>query len=359
MLSVVADIEPTQSGSGTPSPDNVRPIYGHTEEVVEQRGRNLLSPKLYSGGTYNPSVGVTFDLVEASTQFVTTDNETFTLTPPSSWSYFTLILPVQQDKLYTLTMQGSSTGNMGRTTGYLDKDFKVLSKTNDTNSSWNYSVNLEPHLDANRAYYYIVLTPRSSADAVITITKPMVRFTGTDDTSYEPYHGHTYTTQFGQTVYGGSVDLVSGVLTVDRAMDTVDTSRISNNGTLPYGGLQTLYNPLTAKKYGTQAEPYHGLLSNRFNPNSASLVGEVNGRPTNGNIYFNMPSSVTTIELARQWFTDNPTQIVYELATPQTYQLTPQEIDSFKGQNNLWASTGEIEVEYRADIGLYVNKMLG
>ena len=38
-------------------------------------------------------------------------------------------------------------------------------------------------------------------------------------------------------------------------------------------------------------------------------------------------------------------QVVYELATPQTYQLTPQQIDLLLGTNHLW-SDGEITVEY-------------
>jgi hypothetical protein len=41
----------------------------------------------------------------------------------------------------------------------------------------------------------------------------------------------------------------------------------------------------------------------------------------------------------------NGVQLCYELATPQTYQLTPQQIDLLLGTNHLW-SDGEITVEY-------------
>ena len=168
----------------------------------------------------------------------------------------------------------------------------------------------------------------------------------------------THTPDLGRTVYGGTLDVVSGVLVVDRVMETVGVSRVFDNGTLPYGGIQALYTPLSTKKYGTQEEPSHGLLSNLFTPIVVGGVGEVNGGPTNGNIYFNMPPSASTIDLAKQWFTDNPTQIVYELATPQTYQLTPTEIALLKGQNNVWCDTGEVEVTYKADVGLYIDKKL-
>jgi len=51
-------------------------------------------------------------------------------------------------------------------------------------------------------------------------------------------------------------------------------------------------------------------------------------------------------------------QVVYKLATPITYTLTPQEITSLLGTNNLWADTGDSEVEYRADAKLYIAKKI-
>ena len=40
-VEVVAHIEPVQAGSGDPSPDNVRPIYGHTGCEIEVKGVNV------------------------------------------------------------------------------------------------------------------------------------------------------------------------------------------------------------------------------------------------------------------------------------------------------------------------------
>ena len=39
-------------------------------------------------------------------------------------------------------------------------------------------------------------------------------------------------------------------------------------------------------------------------------------------------------------------QVVYELATPQTYQLTPQTVRMLKGANNLWNDAGNSTVTY-------------
>ena len=50
-------------------------------------------------------------------------------------------------------------------------------------------------------------------------------------------------------------------------------------------------------------------------------------------------------------------QLVYELATPQTYQLAPTEVDMLLGENNVWADTGDSTVTYRADTKLYIQKI--
>jgi len=50
--------------------------------------------------------------------------------------------------------------------------------------------------------------------------------------------------------------------------------------------------------------------------------------------------------------------VVYELATPQTYQLTPQQIQTLLGRNNVW-SDGDVSVEYVADPKRYIDKMIG
>ena len=43
-------------------------------------------------------------------------------------------------------------------------------------------------------------------------------------------------------------------------------------------------------------------------------------------------------------------QVVYELAEPQTYQLTPQQIQTLVGQNNVWSEQGDVELSYHIPI---------
>lgn len=64
----------------------------------------------------------------------------------------------------------------------------------------------------------------------------------------------------------------------------------------------------------------------------------------------------TTIEEMRTGLSGR--SYVYELATPQTYQLDPTEVDLLLGQNNVWTDCGSVEVTYKADVGLYIDKKL-
>ena len=45
-------------------------------------------------------------------------------------------------------------------------------------------------------------------------------------------------------------------------------------------------------------------------------------------------------------------QVVYELAASLTYPLTPAEVRTLLGENHISADTGSVEAEYRADVGL-------
>ena len=39
-------------------------------------------------------------------------------------------------------------------------------------------------------------------------------------------------------------------------------------------------------------------------------------------------------------------QVVYKLATPLTYQLTPEQVFSLLGENNIFSDTGDIDLTY-------------
>ena len=57
--------------------------------------------------------------------------------------------------------------------------------------------------------------------------------------------------------------------------------------------------------------------------------------------------SITTVEAWREYLAEHNLEVVYKLATPIVYQLTPQEIQTLIVTNVLWSDTnGDMEVKY-------------
>jgi hypothetical protein len=63
-------------------------------------------------------------------------------------------------------------------------------------------------------------------------------------------------------------------------------------------------------------------------------------------MFLGLPDTVTTKAEARAWFANNPTEVIYELATPFDIDLTPEIISAIVGTNNVFADCGETTVKY-------------
>lgn len=250
-------LEPIQSGSGTPSPDNIRPISGHTEVNTQRTGKNLWSDdfanysqpldyRLYpidlkQGETYTVSLekigstvtGCAVGLIKSGDRY---DN----FVTPAPWLFINLSGAIVINRTATYVIDGSWT----------DPKLVVYCADESAFNSLfeNYQIQLE---------------------------------LGSTATDYEPYQGTTYTTSLGRTVYGGTLDVVSGELIVDKGYIA------SYNGeSLPSTWISD------RDEYASGTTPTFGA------------------------------------------------EVVYDLATPQTYQLTPQQINTLIGQNNIVTDDG-------------------
>lgn len=181
---------------------------------------------------------------------------------------------------------------------------------------------------------------------------------GSTATAYEPYQGNTYDISFPDeagTVYGGTLDVTTGLLTVDKRSVILDGSEYTYTPNGVTAAASTVYVRFADKKPGRT-----NMLSDKFRV----YIGEgggpfsINGRDNLDGIEFLLPIEIPQISSAiRDWFAANATQLVYELATPITYQLTPTEVTTLLGVNNIWADTGDVDVTYRADPTLIYNKL--
>lgn len=154
------------------------------------------------------------------------------------------------------------------------------------------------------------------------------------------------------TVYGGTVDVVTGVLTV--TMVSVDLSTFSFTYASSYSTSDRAVWYVSCNGKGAYTSVPANCLSEKYEvagTGAALLRANVVGIASNST-----PNRIWCSTTSQSLQPSG--QFVYELATPTTYQLTPTQIHALLGQNNVWADCGDVEVQYKADVQRWVDKML-
>ena len=171
-------------------------------------------------------------------------------------------------------------------------------------------------------------------------------------TDYSQYTKTSYSVSWqteAGTVYGGTLDVTSGVLTITHGFKIF-------NGTETWGA------ELTTNFYSPSGR---GVSSGAISgdkvwcSHAPSLVPSASVSYLNcfisvsGNFNIQIPSSIVphTATDMKSWVTaqynnGTPLTIRYELATPQTVQLTAQQVKMLAGDNNIWTDVDEVEVKY-------------
>ena len=203
----------------------------------------------------------------------------------------------------------------------------------------------------------------------VTVYLQMER--GSGYTTYEPYQGETISIAFPSsagTVYGGTLNVTSGELTVDRATHTVGTS----DSTRLFGSLTNcvrvgiVTSGAKAPAWDTQEEL--DIISNCAKTDSSPIHSSSTATANECCLYkdgsyviavFTVPTgSGASASAALQYLIDNGCVYCYPLATPQTYQLTPTQVTTLLGTNNVWFDCGSTECTYRADTKIYIDNQL-
>lgn len=164
------------------------------------------------------------------------------------------------------------------------------------------------------------------------------------------------------TVYGGTLDLVSGLLTVTMA--SVDLGTLAwtsaTTGTADVYRMRSTGINASVRRPAGSTDAADVICSSFKTVTASETYRLTQGVAVDGNgniqVYdeeYNTASDAAAFKTAMAGV-----QLVYELAAPQTCQLAPREVDSLLGVNNLWCDTGELRIEYRADPNLYVAKKL-
>lgn len=158
----------------------------------------------------------------------------------------------------------------------------------------------------------------------------------------DPQTEITTAISLGQTVYGGTLNVTTGELTVTHGI--VDLGNLNWSYASPY----YFYADMPSDSIDTQTLGGGGLCSNYMLVN----IGVVEFRKQDKVITYNTNSISPSkrVFIRDTSYSDDATfktamsgvQLVYELATPTTVQLTPTEVRTLLGNNNIFADTGNI-----------------
>lgn len=153
------------------------------------------------------------------------------------------------------------------------------------------------------------------------------------------------------TVYGGSVDVISGKLSVTMNLIDLGTLTWYKPTGFDYRFIAKVVNP---KYYGkviceTYKNNYGGTTD------KAIFLGGIGWYAD-----FIAVQDYSFKQSTAAEFRNAVTGIkaVYQLATPTEYQLTPQEVKALLGVNNIWSDAGPVSVDYPADTKLYIDGKL-
>ena len=195
------------------------------------------------------------------------------------------------------------------------------------------------------------------------------------DNMSTPTHTDTYTDTFGQTIYGGSRDLVTDKASVkgfknvfNVVSETVIDSECYNfnkvNGNVAVVGdvVRITFNTKTVSNVNRISNTYNFVGCN-VAPHSFSYASDTEHFYINTVFYLFIDKTIcgTTSESVFNWLVSlntngTPLEVYMEYTTsPELTGLTPHEIDTLLGDNNFYADTGDTSVEYRADIDLALN----
>lgn len=281
-------ITPTQSGSGEPSPDNVRPIEGVSSVSVMRANttRNLFDPSflLRADGWSADASGVYFGPVNK--------------------------LPPRFDPRYSPDGKGYPTAPFKPNTRYtFSADVRsepVVAGKNTLMIKFYYTDGSDTDVLRAAETDYVRKSATSAAGKTVrslsfsyanngqAFMKNIQLEEGASETAYEPYRGQSAALPMTDgsdplTVYGGALEL----------------SETETKLTVTHGNIAS---------YNGETVP-DGWISST-------------GQLSTG------------------------AQVVYPLATPPTYQLAPAQLTTLPGYNVVSADAGTIELTYRADVAL-------
>lgn len=175
----------------------------------------------------------------------------------------------------------------------------------------------------------------------------------TYDTSAEPI----ITVQLGNYIYGGTVNIITGVMNVNRGFTVISELWNWVKSSTYSGGFFTDQQGLLRYKKNTPFISSHAktaLTTSQYLYGTCFCDNSINFRIMNADA-----SNQDWIDyIVAQKTNGTPIQICYELAEPITVQLTPEQLTTLLGTNYIWSDADSVSVDYVADTKLYIDSKI-
>lgn len=304
---------------------NICPISGWTSSIVSIAGKNLINSASFEEGSYIDDNGVEQSSTTAKTSGLIT-------------------VKPNLDYTFSGTQVYSS---------YHNKRIHAY----DANGNW--ISQLFSGSKGSGIYTISVTTPSNACYLRFCVYKTdtdlQLEF-GTSTSTYEPYQGTSVTIDLDGTRYGGMLDVLTGEMTVTHKLETFDGSddetwdfyAIADGNLFRISVLDRKSENISISSSGYYCNEFTKAVSQRTNGSFSGYGYAVDF------IYDNCSSKAEW----RTWLSSNPIQFVYPLATPFTVQLDASTLETLKGENHIWASTGDVAVTYRADTKLFIQEQI-
>ena len=358
-LGVKVSWEPTQEGSGDPSPDNIRPITGRDAVSVTRCGKNLSKSNAFGDVTW-----------------AYTDANTTKLINSLSAGTYKISLTITLNKFHdrftseTVPATGLYARYYVHDGSQVVRDINLVTpqtiyRTDTLPKSVNISADIviaEEDVGYRKQIYFYGCGRHTYAEGApdgplgtAEVSNLQIEL-GSTATPYEPYTGDTYDIALPETVYGGEMDAVSG-----EGQETWKT--LTLDGTERWARQTTS----TPGKYGFTFQ-----VPEIATPTSPSIKGDIvcsqyptvtaedtyrckNGISVEANVnhYFRIYNDTYaggTIDewksyLASQYAAGTPVQVCYKLAEPVPFTATgTQPIHALSGVNTLYTDADGVVV---------------
>ena len=195
----------------------------------------------------------------------------------------------------------------------------------------------------------ITATQSGSGDPTPSNIRPISGFTGANIS----VNGSTVTVSWlseAGTVYGGVLDVTTGELTVTHTAEVYDGTE---EGWLELSGSLGYYLHFSeAKNIYSRAEllKCSCLIGTNSSYSTSMPLNSImlNGSKTNLLCRVDTTNDFPSLDSWKAFLTQNPMTVLFPLAEPVTYTLTPEEITLLAGSNMISSNTGDSKMTYKA-----------